>query len=355
MKIIIRISLLLLALLLLSGCVSVPLAQEGLVIGDSYRLESGETLSHDLTVVGGNATLDEDSTVNGDVAVLGGNVTIDGTVNGDISVLGGYVYLDNHALVKGSVNSLGGTVQRSSQAVVEGRDLGNNNRPPRITTMRAPNMQVSIDPITAPLMAIFQGLALAALAVLAALFIAAPLDRTGRAAMITPFASGGVGCLTILVLLIMAVTIILLPVSFLGFLVVGIAALFGWLALGLMVGRQLAVWLKQPWTDPVSAGVGTLTISLLASLLNVIPCIGWTVSAVAGLVALGAVILTRFGTQIYPSPYGAAPAPRPGPYTPPPGPVINPESVSGPGARAYETPERDEPDEYPPTRPQDNA
>ena len=65
---------------------------------------------------------------------------------------------------------------------------------------------------------------------------------------------------------------------------------------------QLAVWLKQPRTDPISAGVGTLTISLLGSLLNIIPCVGWSISFIAGLVALGAVVLTRFGTQIYPAP-----------------------------------------------------
>ena len=38
---------------------------QGLVIGQFYRLESGKTLNNDLTVIGGNATLMQDSTVNG--------------------------------------------------------------------------------------------------------------------------------------------------------------------------------------------------------------------------------------------------------------------------------------------------
>jgi len=342
MKNIIRLALILIILFLLSGCVSVPMAEEGLVIGQSYRLGSGKTLNNDLTVIGGNAVLDEDSTVNGDVAVLGGNVTINGTVNGEVSVLGGYVYLDDNAVVKGSVNSLGGTVQRSDQAVIEGKSAIETPATPRITTMRTPNMQISFDPITGPLMAIFQGLALAALAVLATLFIPAHMERTGKAVVSQPFGSGGVGCLTLLVLVVMTITIILIPVSAIGFVAAGIAALFGWLAMGLILGRQIAVWLKQTWTEPVSAGVGTMVRTLVASLINIIPCIGWTFSIVLGLAALGAVVLTRFGTQVYPSPYAHMSAPRPGPYTPPPA-ANAPQADSSPAPK--------QPDENQPSDP----
>src|SRR5512133_2389510 len=330
------------ALLVLSGCSGIPSGDSGLVIGDAYRLESGKTLAHDLTVVGGNVTLEKDSIVNGSLAVIGGNVSVDGTIQGDMSVIGGYVSLNDSAVVTGQLNSLGGEVHRSSQAKVEGK-VTQNARPNPITTISSPAMQVSLDPITAPLMAIFQALAMAALAVVVNLFAATYMERAGRTALAAPVASGGVGCLTILVLLIMAITIILLPISLLGFLVVGVAALFGWLALGLILGRQIAVWLKQPWTDPVNAGVGTLVLSLLASTISLIPCIGWTAYALAGLVALGAAVLSRFGTQLYPSPYAPAPMPRPGPYAPPP-----PPSAPSGGSRVY-GPESDLPRQGPPT------
>jgi hypothetical protein len=349
MKPIFRLPILLLvafALLTLTGCVGVPDLGPGLVVGQSYRLDSGETLNTDLTVIGGNANIHENSTVNGDVVVIGGNVTIDGRVNGDLSVMGGSVFLDDNAEIQGSVESLGGTVQRASGAVVEGQDMGNRGDSRRITTVRNPAFNISFEPVTATLMAIFQALALAALAIVINLFAPRPMERTGLSAAAQPVTSGGVGCLTILVLLVMAITIILLPISLLGFLVVGVAALFGWAALGLIFGRRLSVWLNQSWSDPVNAGVGTLTLSLLASLLNIIPCVGWVISFVVGLVALGAVVLSRFGTQLYSGPAAPAsytPAPyQPGPYTPPPaagpsGAMIYPESepptetrVSGP-------------------------
>ncbi len=317
MKSIIRISLLLLAtliLLSLSGCAGIT-TDNGLVLGQSYQLASGQTLNNDMTIVGGNAQFAQGSTVNGNVAVIGGNVTLDGVINGDVSVLGGYVTLDDQADIKGSLNTLGGTVQRSSQARVEGQ-THNNNRAPYTTIMPSPGVNISFEPITAVLTAIFQALALAALAILANLFITGPMVRVGRSAIAQPAATGGVGCLTLLVLVIMAITIILLPISILGFMIAGVAILFGWLALGLMVGRRIATWLNQPWTDPVNAGVGTLVLTLLASLLNIIPCIGWLGSFILAMIALGTVVLTRFGTQQYPvEGYGLS-TPRPGPYTP---------------------------------------
>lgn len=351
MKSIIRIPFLALVILLmtlLAGCgPSFSTSDGGLVVGQSYRLPSGESLNNDLTVMGGSATLEQGSTVNGDVAVIGGNVTIDGQVNGSVSILGGSATLNNHAHITGDVSTLGGSLYKSERAVIDGEQTENRRVPvPPVTVMRTPAVTTSFDPITGPLMAIFQGLAVAALAVLINLFAPIPMERTGRTAVSQPFASGGVGCLTLLILVIMAITIILLPVSLLGIVLIMIAALFGWASLGLMVGRQIAVWLKQPWSDPVSAGVGTLGLSLVISTLNLVLCLGGPIYTLVGLVALGAVVLTRFGTQAYPS--GMAMAPRPAvPYTPP-----SPYSTGT--APTYDERRPDEPSDFPPVDPRDD-
>lgn len=320
----------------LSGCVSLSPGRDGLVVGENYRLESGETLSNDLTILGGNATIEEDATVEGDVAVIGGNVIIAGAVEGDISVMGGYVELKDNAIVTGDLNTLGGTVRRSAGARVEGQETDNE---PSIPVLNTPRMQVSFDPIVGPLTAIFQALALAALAVVLHLFAARLMERTGQTAIAQPVATGGVGVLTVLVapalLLIMAITILLLPFSLLGVLLLVVAGLFGWLSLGLMLGRQITFRLQQSWSDPISAGVGTLVLSLLSSLLNVIPCVGWLANALVWCVALGAVGLTRFGTQPYPPP-----AVHPATTLVPTSPVVpsaapNPPAP-GDGARIYD-------------------
>ena len=325
MKSILRLPIMLLvflSLLALAGCSVLPSMNGGLVIGDNYRLDSGETIDHDLTVIGGNAHLDQDSTVNGDVAVMGGTVSIDGTVNGNVAVMGGSVQLDDHAVIRGSVSQLGGSIDKSESAIVEGTtDL--NRLPFRATTLRTPRMEVNFDPITGPMLAFFRALALAALAILVQLFAAAPVQRVAHAVQTQPIMTGGIGVLTVLVapalLIILGITIILLPVSLLGFLLIGVALVFGWLAVGLVTGQHLARLFKQNWSEPITAGVGTLALSLVASMANLIFCIGWLPTFLISVVGLGAVIVTRFGTQFYISTL----APRP--YTPPPGSTLEPD------------------------------
>lgn len=326
-----------LILVLLAGCAPVASSNGGLVIGSSYHLNSGETLNHDLTVVGGNVALDQNSTVNGNVAVLGGNVVVDGNINGDLTVMGGSVNLENHAVVQGALNTVGGSVERASGAIVKGQM---NNNPTGIAPMMRTPVIGSNTNLKSPLTVIFQSLALAALAVIVTLFAPGYVERAGRTAQAAPAASGGVGCLTLLVLVVMAITIILIPVSLLGLLVAGLAILFGWIAIGLLVGREFAILVKKPWSDPINAGVGTLVISLLAGALNIIPCIGWLAGVIVALIGLGAVILSRAGTQLYPTTYnGSFYNPRPGPYTPPP---------SGPTTYG---PESDQPHSAPPAGP----
>ena len=119
-----------------------------------------------------------------------------------------------------------------------------------------------------------------------------------------PALAAGMGLLTILAgpiaLVILAITIVLSPVSLIGVLVLAVGALFGWLVLGLVTGERVAHLLKQEWSGPVSAGVGTLVLSLAMNLIGIIPCIGWAVVAVVFSIGVGGVVLTRFGIQSYP-------------------------------------------------------
>ncbi len=338
------------AVLSMTGCVGLPSFGGGLVVGQNYRLQSGETLNDDLTVIGGNATLEQDSTVNGDVAVIGGNVSADGLINGNISVLGGMVNLKDNAVVRGNVNQLGGSVYKSEKARVEGSNPF-NQAPFRIPTMQTTPLNINFDAVFAPLLAFFRALALAALAILAALFAPASIARVGQAAHTQPAVTGGIGLLTAIVapalLLVLGITIILLPLSLLGLLILGIAILYGWLALGLITGRYLGQWLNQNWSEPIHAGVGTLVLSLVASMANLIPCVGWLATFIVAVIGLGAVIVTQFGRQLYPAPVPTAPAAYRSPAVYPPYPPT-PANYRAP--ETYEEEERHE-DETPPAPP----
>ena len=272
--------------------------------------------------MGGNATLEPGSRVTGDVMLLGGNVSAEGEVNGDINVMGGNIDLKNQAVVGGDLNIVGGSYNRSANARIEG-DVNTGPRGPFQLMLprgeRVPAVRVSAHPFWDIISFFFRAFLVAALAVLVVMFWPRQTQRIGRTSISQPLAAGGLGLLTAVVapiiLLVMAITIILIPVTLIGLTVLAVMGLLGWIAIGLEVGQRMAVSLIQEWALPVAAGIGTLIFTIVATgLERVVPCVGWVVPTLLGLVGLGAVILTRFGTQAYPGPI--LPPPPIGPRSP---------------------------------------
>jgi hypothetical protein len=97
-------------------------------------------------------------------------------------------------------------------------------------------------------------------------------------------------------------------------------------------GDRLGRLFKVQWAPPVSAGIGTLVLSLFSSIFALVPCVGWVLPTVIAIVGLGGVFLTRFGmrdaqssgpTSMVPStpaqpPANPAPPAAPFVQTPPP-------------------------------------
>jgi len=94
----------LLALAVLPGSVAADTRAGGSVV-----VGPNETVNEDLTVMGGSVVVE--GTVNGDVTALGGTVVVHGTVNGDVTGVGGTVEIGQDAQVAGSVTASGGSVR----------------------------------------------------------------------------------------------------------------------------------------------------------------------------------------------------------------------------------------------------
>lgn len=315
------ILLILLALVILAGCSPLyNVDTGGLVVGQSYRLRTDQTLNEDLTIVGGSAELEEGSKVNGNVAILGGSLSINGEVTGDVNAMGGVVSLGDTAVIHGDVQTLGATVSRSDKATILG-SIGSGQPTIPIPGAPRPSIRSGIQVIWDMVAPIFQAFALAALAVLVSLFALRPMEHIGDAMTAQPVTTGAIGLLTAIVLpvmmVIISITIILLPVGLIGILALGIALLFGWISAGLVTGERLAQAFRQNWSGPVSAGVGTLALSLAGALISVIPCVGWIAPFLVAVIGLGSVILTRFGLQAYPAPQPFFPQTPASPQEPP--------------------------------------
>ncbi|HFC10403.1 MAG TPA: polymer-forming cytoskeletal protein [Chloroflexi bacterium] len=291
--------------------------QEGKVVwGGEYTLPPGQILQGDLTVIGGKATVAPQAVVTGDAKVIGGtlvmkgtvkgNVTvtggeawIDGQVDGDVRLIGGKVHFERNAVVKGKVHVVSGGVQMMSGAQVRIFMEGPQH------AFFWPWQHAHSAPIGAVnflarwlwrgMLAVFYALALAVLAAMLFLFLEGPSRKVIEEIEKAPLVAGGVGLLAAallpVVLLAMAITLLLLPLALVMAVAVAALGLYGWLVLGLLLGDRLAEVGHVAWHPAVSGAVGTFLLTLVAGLLNIIPCVGWIPGFLAEALGFGAVLL----------------------------------------------------------------
>lgn len=326
-----------------------------LVIGNNYALKSGQSLNGSLVVLGGNAVVEPGAKVNGDIALIGGNLDFSGEVSGNISLVGGNVSLRSGAIVRGDINSLGGTLDGENLATIYGqvnrmtpRAFMFNRGTPAAPTIPQRGLLNSLGSFFGSLLSKgLQVLGMAVLALLLGLILAKPLDRVAASFSVQPWLSFGVGVLTILVgpiiLILLSITIILIPFTLLTFIALGIALLFGWVAVGYEIGKRLKILFKTEWAEAVSAGLGTLVLGVAVWLLSYVPCIGWLAGLIVASLGLGGIIMSRFGTQYYSiknaTPLAAAPAT---PISAPPPTIEQPLPETGEKPAGKDTPEKPE-------------
>lgn len=312
--------------------------------GNDVTLEEGDFIEGGVIVFGGNFIMKEGSEVEGDVVVFGGNVRIEGEVEGDVATLGGNVTIRDRAVIKGDVSSLGGNVSVAEGAEVVGViadglridiDEGGVVIPnvPAIETPRRPvppevKVPVRVERPNFGFAArvgrfmgdgvqdIFWALITAGLSVLIMLFFPANVrlvqDTLNQA---TPV-SFVVGLVTLLataaVIGLLALFFwLILPICGIIFvaLALGLGWLGGWAVVGKYLGGRIFASFDNPSPTDISAtflGVTVLTLLATMPFVDHLPWIGWMFSLagflvvlVIGSTGLGAVVLSRFGTQPY--------------------------------------------------------
>jgi hypothetical protein len=84
--------------------------------------------------------------------------------------------------------------------------------------------------------------------------------------------------------------------------IVPLAWLFGMVALGQEVGERFTKAINQIWAPVLSTGFGTFLLLLISGFIGLIPCVGWLLVFLVGLIAVGGVAITWFGTRSAPGP-----------------------------------------------------
>lgn len=277
------------------------------VFNEEFVLRAGETIDGNLAVVAGTAVLEQGSFVSGDVAAFGGKLSVQGTVRGNIALFGGSAVLSESSELLGDLAAFGASVERAPGAIIRGEVYRGLSFLPRarepvppLSSGSGPSRPQTWDLFTRFMR--WQGTTFASILLLAVLGIAAVLlaprgmGRIASAAATQPAMNFGVGFLT-LVVGALGGTLLLIACG-LGLLVwIALATgwLAGWLAIGLWWGQRLLVALKVRGASSVAhVAVGVALITVAARLPL---CIGFLFAVVVGSIGLGAVVMTRFGTQ----------------------------------------------------------
>jgi hypothetical protein len=289
-----------------------PINEDKVVIGQTFILQEDQVLNGDLAIIGSTAILKDGSKVNGNIALIGGVLRVNGTVTGDIQALGGTVELMEAAIVQGSLFNFSSNLSQDDGAVINGQQISSlpfefnfgNFTVPENPNLPLKTVQKATSIIGNFIWSILQILALAALAMLVILLAQKSTDRIATSIVKQPFVHWGIGLLSVFsipaILAILMITIILIPISLVGFIIFAFSLIYGWIALGYAIGKRLFSENNHNLSPAVVAGIGTLIITIIARLAAMVPCVGWTVGAILSLFGLGAIVLTRFGTRDYP-------------------------------------------------------
>jgi len=290
---------------------------DGVVIwNEDYTLEEGQRLEGDLVVFNGDATLKANSLVEGSVVVWNGNAEVAGTIEKDLVVSSGHIHLGSSAWVQGDVVCTWNCDLEQEDGArldgkrIEGLPMGGFHWPeftwtqPPFVDFWASGPGWLLNRIFEVIRVLIAVLVIAAIAGLLALIMPQQMTQVGQTALRAPWASLGVGLLTVLaaiaLMVLLVLTICLPPLVALA---LAAAGLFGWVCVGALIGERLLAALKVREVTPLWAAVlGTLLITLISAGLSVALCLaplGWLLTLGAGCLGLGAVVLTRFGTRPY--------------------------------------------------------
>jgi hypothetical protein len=290
------------------------------IAGGNFTLADGEILDGNLLVFGGNANIEDGAIIRGDVLIFGGNLLIAGSVQGSVVSVGGSASIADSAIVTGDLVNVGGSVNRAPGAQISGQVINSDQLPlriaipslsdlPREFDLDEMRVDLGFDPIVNNVMGafwfLFRVFITSALAVLVILMFPHPSQRSSEAIARQPVLSFVVGFLTLLVLpvilVVLALTILLIPVSLVGVLLFAILVFFGWVVMGYFIGMRFMGMLRQNWAPAVAAGVGTFLLSFVAwGFSAIVPCVGWLLPWTIATFGLGAVLITRIGTQSTP-------------------------------------------------------
>jgi hypothetical protein len=286
-------------------------------LGGNVTVESTARVNGDVVAVGGDVTAAANTSFYGDIVAVGGSVSSAGEVNGSVIAVGGDADLRMGSLVRQDAITFGGNVRQAEGARVQGNVsrgfvfYPNRNAPgaqlqpplpfdPGFSRPWTGNFALSV--LMAFVAGVLKIVVLAAVAVALVAIFPRQIGNVKATLTSQPAASTGVGCLTYLVAIALTLPLLLTCIgNFLMWPILIIATIFGVGAVGLILGERLTGSGVQPRSPAFNAALGTGLIVLVLVVLDAVPfvaCFSWVFWLLVASLATGAVVLSKFGTEL---------------------------------------------------------
>lgn len=258
--------------------------------GSTVVVSSGEVICNNLTSFGGKVVIQGE--VKGNVVAFGGNVVIDGPVDGDVMLYMGNVTLQNRAYVNGDIRLCGGRWIHGPDPRLHGSVIDCTGGLGRLVAGDGGAGFRFWSLVTWDVLGILLSSLLPEHVML--------VRTTARNKLRRSFVLGLLSLLLApAVLAVLVALIIPIPLAIIVALGLIAAWALGTVAIGWLIGDYVVrTVIPQHNTRLIQVVVG-LTLLVLAGSL---PYVGWLIGFGAGLLGLGAVFLSRFGTRLYSQP-----------------------------------------------------
>ncbi|MEW6333606.1 MAG: hypothetical protein AB1558_05010 [Thermodesulfobacteriota bacterium] len=246
--------------------------------------------------IGSDVAIEEGQRVR-NVFVIGGQITISGTVENHVIAAGGSVVLTKTAVVGGSILSLGGIIVTARDAQIDGimTEINSSNLLDTLATVMSADWEGWSWVFAVVSLAFFLVILVVALLIVA--LLPNPVRIVAEAIRENTFKVTLCG---LLALVLIAPLALLLTISVVGIALIPLevilvvcSILLGFIAVGRLIGGKVLAILKRPKPTMIRETFWGLIVLWL---IGWIPYIGWMVKAVAIVLGLGAVLITRFGT-----------------------------------------------------------
>lgn len=274
-----------------------------LFIARNFSIPPGCILEGDIVAIGANIALSSGAMVKGNILLIGSALESKGIIQGNVNLLAGSANLMDGSILNGDINQLFNQVvlEQNAQVIGAVNSISFPNLPTEWITALVTFISNLFNPRNWLKWGIIQIIATSFLALIAGIWLKKRMVQINRQIQSQPFLSWGAGVMVLAIVpvvsVLLIITICLFPLGL--FMLITLAFLFlaGWIALGISTGSVLQALFKTQWPYELQAFLGAFILSIAATLIGWIPCLGWIINILLGCIGLGAVILTRLGSQ----------------------------------------------------------